>query len=114
VNLERYRDLLLAERRHVAETLESLRVEHAAAQDDEIPETGMADTASVTIDREVDISIENTTSGMLHAIDAALGRIEDGSYGRCSRCGQQIAEDRLEAVPYATLCIDCKRKEERG
>jgi RNA polymerase-binding transcription factor len=47
------------------------------------------------------------------AIDAALARIDAGTYGICVNCGSQIAPERLEAMPWATLCIDCKRKEER-
>jgi DnaK suppressor protein len=114
LDVTRYRELLEDERQRVSDALAYLRVEHAAREDEEIPESGIADTASVTIDREVDLSLEGTTSGMLRAIDEALARIDDGTYGRCARCGQPIAEERLEAVPYATLCIDCKRKEERG
>ena len=41
-------------------------------------------------------------------------RIEDGTYGTCENCGQAIDVERLEAMPWATLCIDCKRKAERG
>ena len=47
-------------------------------------------------------------------IDVALGRIDAGTYGTCARCGNAIPEERLDAVPYATLCLDCKRIEERG
>ena len=51
---------------------------------------------------------------MLAAIDAALNRIEDGTFGTCTNCGKPIGEDRLAAIPWATTCIDCKRLEERG
>jgi DnaK suppressor protein len=51
---------------------------------------------------------------VLAAIDSALRRIDEGSFGTCERCEQPIAEARLEAMPYATKCIDCKRLEERG
>jgi RNA polymerase-binding transcription factor DksA len=44
----------------------------------------------------------------------ALDRIEDGTFGKCVRCGRQIAEERLEAIPYATRCIDCQRLAERA
>jgi DnaK suppressor protein len=114
LDVEKYRELLLDERQRVAEALAHLQVEYSAAQADEIPEVGIADTASVTIDREVDLSIDRTASGVLREIDAALARIDDGTYGRCLRCGEPIGEKRLEAMPYATLCIECKRKEERG
>jgi DnaK suppressor protein len=46
-------------------------------------------------------------------IDAALRRIEDGTYGSCENCGKPISPERLEAMPWATLCIDCKRLAER-
>jgi DnaK suppressor protein len=51
---------------------------------------------------------------VLKAIDAALAKIEAGTFGICETCGQSIAEERLAAIPYARQCIDCKRREERG
>ena len=51
---------------------------------------------------------------MLAEIDRALERIEDGTYGTCTRCGKPIEPDRLEVIPYATLCIEDKRRDERG
>lgn len=45
---------------------------------------------------------------MLKAIEAALSRISTGEYGKCKKCGKQISKERLEALPYALLCIDCK------
>jgi DnaK suppressor protein len=74
----------------------------------------LAETASVTIDREIDYSLEENEARVLAAIDAALGRIEDGTYGTCERCGNAIEPERLEALPWATLCIDDKRRDERG
>jgi RNA polymerase-binding protein DksA len=74
----------------------------------------LADHASEMLDREVDESLEDNAEQLVHEIDLALGRIDAGTYGTCARCGQTIPEDRLEAVPYATLCVSCKRIEERG
>lgn len=113
MDTDRFRDLLLDERRRVTDAIANLRLENAAAQDDEVPETGLADTATVTVDREVDYTLEEHSAHVLRDIDAALGRIDEGSYGRCGRCGGSIGEERLEAMPYATLCIECKRLEER-
>ena len=79
-----------------------------------MPETGMADTATVTVDRELDYSLEENSANVLREIDAALLRIDDGSFGTCTQCGNAIPEERLEAMPWVTLCIDCKRLEERG
>jgi RNA polymerase-binding protein DksA len=114
VNLEHFRELLLEERRRVTDAIEYLHAENAGSMQDEAPETGLADTATLTLDRELDYSLEEHSSYVLKEIDAALGRIETGTFGMCGRCGKPIAEERLEAMPYATLCIECKRLEERG
>ena len=74
----------------------------------------LADHASEMLDREVDESLEENAEQLVHEIDVAVARIDAGTYGTCARCGQPIPEERLEAVPYATLCLDCKRIEERG
>lgn len=73
----------------------------------------IADHASEMLDREVDESLEENAAQLVQEIDAALGRIAAGAYGTCARCGRPIPEERLDAVPYATLCVDCKRIEER-
>ena len=114
MNTDRFRELLLEERRRVSEALDYLHEENSGSQDDEVPETGLADTATVTLDRELDYSLEENSSRVLEEIDAALKRIEDGTFGECTSCGKQIAQERLEAMPHATKCIDCKRLEERG
>ena len=74
----------------------------------------LADHASEMLDREVDESLEENAEQLVHEIDVAVARIDAGTYGTCARCRQPIPEERLEAVPYATLCLDCKRIEERG
>ena len=114
MNVDRYRELLLDERRRVSEAIEYLHTENSGSMDEEIPETGMADTATVTVDRELDYSLEENSAHVLREIDAALGRIDAGTFGTCTRCGKPIGEDRLDAMPYATLCIECKRLEEKG
>lgn len=73
----------------------------------------MAETAAATLDREIDLSLEENTLATIAQIDRALAKLENGSYGLCDQCGKPIAEERLEAVPFATLCIECKRREER-
>jgi RNA polymerase-binding transcription factor DksA len=74
----------------------------------------LADHASDMFDREMDDSLGENAEQMLHEIDLALARIEAGTYGRCAECGDEIPGERLAAVPYATLCIEHKRKLERG
>jgi len=84
------------------------------AVDEDGNDSHMADSASETLDREMELSIGDNAGHLLESIDAALARIESGTYGKCERCGQPIASDRLEALPWATKCIECKRLEERG
>ena len=73
----------------------------------------LADHAAELVDREIDSSLEENAEQIAHEIELALGRIDDGTYGTCARCGNAIPDERLDAVPYAILCVDCKRLEER-
>ena len=70
----------------------------------------LADTASETYEREFDEGLEEDAQDQLRDVEAALQRIEDGTYGTCSACGKQIPVERLEAVPWTTLCIEDARK----
>jgi RNA polymerase-binding protein DksA len=116
--LERFRELLLEERRRVAAAIDYLHKENPGSIEDEMQVAGsdnhLGETASVTLDREIDYSLEENSEHVLAAIDEALRRIEDGTFGACVRCGKPIGEARLEAMPYAMKCIDCKRLEERA
>ena len=64
-----------------------------------------ADAGTFTFERERDLSIENNVRDLMGKIDRALGRMDDGTYGICSRCGKPIEKARLKALPYADLCI---------
>ena len=64
-----------------------------------------ADAGTFTFERERDLSIENNVRDLMGKIDRALARMEDGTYGICSRCGNPIEKARLKALPYADLCI---------
>jgi DnaK suppressor protein len=121
VDTDHFRELLLEKRSAVVEALDYLHKENPGSLKDETGELvsgsadqHMADTGTETVDREIDYTLEETDGRLLTAIDAALARIDAGTYGICVNCGAQIAPERLEAMPWATLCIDCKRKEERG
>ena len=74
----------------------------------------LADHATDLLDHEVDDSLGENAEQILREIDTALARIDDGTYGTCTRCGKEIPVERLDAVPYAVLCVECKRLEERG
>ena len=70
----------------------------------------MADTATETYERELDEGLEEDAREQLHQVEKALGRIESGEYGRCEICRKEIPVERLEAVPWTTLCIDDARR----
>jgi DnaK suppressor protein len=121
VDTERFRELLVEKRQAVVEALDYLHKENPGSLEDETGELvsgsadqHMADTATETVEREIGNTLEASDGRLLAAIDSALARIENGTYGTCVNCGARIAPERLEAMPWATLCIDCKRKEERG
>ena len=119
VDTERFQTLLLEERSRVERALANLREDHPGRLDEEVEEitatadNHLAETATATLDREIDYTLEENSTRMLAAIDASLRRIEDGTYGTCANCGKEIPEGRLEAYPWASECIDCKRETER-
>jgi DnaK suppressor protein len=73
-----------------------------------------AAAASQVFAQQRDLALRDRNEQQLTAIDAALGRIDDGTYGRCARCGRPIAPERLDALPWAAHCIDCQRIVARG
>jgi RNA polymerase-binding protein DksA len=72
----------------------------------------MADQGTATFTRELDMSLEENVRDALASVGSALRRIDEGTYGICDRCGKHISEERLDAMPTATLCITCKSAEE--
>jgi len=72
-----------------------------------------ADSGSATFERERDLSLYETLKDLLARVDRALNRIDQGTYGACLKCGAPIPPERLEAIPFAELCVECKKKEER-
>jgi RNA polymerase-binding protein DksA len=118
VDTERFREMLVEERGRVSAALGHLHESHTNSLEDETEEetydNHLADSATATLNREIDYSLEENSEHLLGSIDEALRRIENGTFGKCVRCGKPIAEERLEAIPYATRCIDCQRLAERG
>jgi DnaK suppressor protein len=114
-----YRKSLLEERERLSAALEYLHAENPGAEEEQAIELSsleehLAEAGSVTLEREIDYSLEEVVNERLTAISAALERIEQGNFGVCVSCGEPIAPERLTALPWASLCIDCKRREERG
>jgi len=118
VDTERFRRILLDERERLNVTVEHLHEANSGSLEEETEEetydNHLADSATATLNREIDYTLEENSENVLHSIDDALGRIDEGTFGTCARCGLSISADRLEAIPYATRCIDCQRLAERG
>ena len=72
----------------------------------------MADQGTATVARELDMTFEENERGELEDVRAALKRLDEGTYGTCARCSCEIPVLCLEAVPTASLCIQCKEVEE--
>jgi RNA polymerase-binding protein DksA len=110
--------MLADERERVTNALGHLHESNSTSLEDETEEetydNHLADSATATLNREIDYTLEENSEHVLSSIEQALQRIKNGTFGTCARCGRQIAEERLEAIPYATRCIDCQRVAERG
>ena len=89
-----------------------------ATQSDITGEVGLdedfADAGTATFERERDLSIRNNIRDLIDQVERAIQRIEDGAYGTCERCSNPIDATRLRELLHASLCLDCKRREERA
>ncbi|HUN60105.1 MAG TPA: TraR/DksA family transcriptional regulator [Candidatus Binataceae bacterium] len=94
----------------VAEIESELKAEREGNKDE-----GMDtyDLASEERDREINSILSDRERDKIRQIDDVFERMEDGSYGECESCGLEIAEERLEAMPFTRLCRDCQQDQER-
>jgi DnaK suppressor protein len=74
----------------------------------------MADLGTDNFEQEFTLSLMESDSGTLDRIESALERVEDGTYGTCEECGGKIPKTRLNAIPYATMCVKCASEYEQG
>lgn len=95
-------------------------LEHLAAEDEEFrqilhdeDQKDAGDIATNDIDKKLLETLGGQEQRRLNLIESALYQIESGRYGKCMSCGTKIPEDRLRAIPYALMCLDCKSREER-
>jgi RNA polymerase-binding protein DksA len=119
IDIDHFRALLLEERERVQSAIAHLRADHPGSLDDEVEEVAasadshLGEAAAATLNREIDYTLGENSEQILSEIEAALKRIDDGTYGTCTACGKPIGIERLEAYPWASLCIDDARKAER-
>ncbi len=76
--------------------------------------SSMAELGSDNSDQELTLGLLGSDKEALDQIEAAIGRIEDGSYGRCEKCAGRIPKSRLDAIPYAAQCVRCASQGEEG
>jgi DnaK suppressor protein len=115
--IEFYRERLLKEKETLTEELRELNEGNLhMLQSDMSGETAhdehLADSGTATFERERDLTLENNIKDMLDRIEMALVKMDKNTYGFCDRCGSSIDPARLKAVPFANLCITCKKEEE--
>ena len=115
--LAKFKQLLIKEKARVLEEIKHIAKDAAKSHRDtsgDIPTYTyhMADVASDHYERELSLNIASGEQRILYAIDEALKRIEDRSYGLCLECSKAIPTRRLAAVPYAPCCIACQRTQE--
>jgi RNA polymerase-binding protein DksA len=117
IDTAEYRKRLEEEKARLLHAVGFLEKENPGSISDELGELAeggtdnhLGDTASAMFDRELDEGLEEGAKETLAEIDAALQRIEDGTYGICEVCGKPIGAERLAAIPWARLCIDDQRR----
>lgn len=108
-DVQRYKQLLLAK----LEELSAARAEAAAL----VPAAGgwqgdVIDQANADAEAELQVRLQRTNGRLARAIEEALARIRQGTYGVCESCGQSISKVRLEAVPWTRLCRECKERQQ--
>jgi DnaK suppressor protein len=106
--LKFFRQLLTQQRQQLF--LESVRAVEGMETTENFPDP--SDRASLEANRNFTLRIRDRERKLILKIEDALARLENGNYGICERCGENISVARLKARPVATLCIDCKSNEE--
>jgi DnaK suppressor protein len=110
-DVQKLQKLLLAQREQLAGHSRRVLSGDIHVDPDDFPDE--IDTASSEINLQFTGRLREREQGLLAKVDAALDKIEQGSYGACVSCGEEIGVKRLRARPVAELCIDCKSEQEK-
>ncbi|HHV98042.1 MAG TPA: conjugal transfer protein TraR [Clostridiaceae bacterium] len=118
IDLNHFRQLLESQGRDIENTINSMKENNTARQGESYPtelsnyDNHPADMGTQLYELEHNNALFQHQEYLLREIHDAIGRIEDGRYGVCVACGKDISAERLEALPYARLCIDCEENKE--
>lgn len=114
-NFKMVRSLLQGEKKRLSEELEQLRASSRPEERREGSPFGKREEeATESFELEKRLSLEKRLTGQLTEIEHALHKFENGTYGLCDVCGQPIPHARLEALPQASLCLECKAKQAKN
>ena len=113
--VQRFRKRLEDEQERLGQLIEEYERELEVARmtessSDRSPDPGNAEASSMKLEYAKELSIEQNTIDLLGKVRHALSRIDSGGYGICERCGDAIPVERLDALPYSTLCVSCASK----
>lgn len=108
--VERMRGALTEQRAHLRREIADQGADPDSDEVSFVDDAGFSDRSHSTQERSRLISVVEALRSNLADVDRALGRIDVGTYGSCERCGEPIDPARLEARPWAMLCIECKQK----
>jgi DnaK suppressor protein len=109
------RDQLAAEAAELREEIDRAETDIALRLGDAVGDAGddQADVGAKAFEREHELALTHNARELLAQTERALARIQAGTYGACESCGEPIGKARLQAFPRATLCVQCKQREER-
>ena len=116
--LKYFSDLIIKKKEEVRKNLDYLKnvvldsTTKEASGDHSSYSFHMADQGTDAMERELAFMFASKSGRLVYHIEEALRRVKDGTYGKCLSCGRQINKARLDAVPHARLCIECKSSEE--
>ena len=110
--LERFRKRLEEEKDRLEEQIEDYERDLEEARltessSDRSPDPGNAEASSMKLEYAKELSIEQNTLDLLSKVNRALDRVAAGTYGTCESCGNAIPVERLDVLPYSTLCVEC-------
>ena len=110
--LSTFEEMLLRRREQILRGFDDQRTELESFKGE--AESDVSDDASNQVELNIQMTLSDTQKRGLDQIDTALMKIKDRTYGICEGCDLLIAEARLQALPFATLCVECKGQQERG
>ncbi len=112
--IERFKALLQGLRNELSGDIDRLEEDALGHDGERVSMDNLADIGSDSFAQEFSLELLQRDEATLSEITDALHRVEEGTFGQCESCAQQLGKARLSAMPYARLCIECQRLEESG